>query len=388
MLLSYKQGACAKSMNLFRLRQKKIIKGSLVSKLLFVSIIIVSVGGCATKPKNDDLGFIFYPPSPNPPFIQYLHTFSNENDVGEGVGQLGKFLLGSEEDLSPITKPYGTAIYDGKIYVVDARGAGYAVFDMKKEAFSFVVGSGGGFLKKPINMFIDKDGNKYVTDTGRDQVIVFDVNDQYVRAYGEEGQFKPSDLVVVDDRLYVTDLQSHSIQVLDKRTGMTIDSFGSAGSGDDQLFHPTNLAVMGDYLYVADTSNGRIQKFTLTGEHVASIGKLGVNLGDFARPKGVALDQQQRLYVVDAAFENVQIFDEEGKLLLYFGSPGKDRDSINLPTAVTIDYDNTQYFERYAAPNFKLEYLILVASQFGLNKVNVYGFGRMDGMDYSSAMTN
>jgi DNA-binding beta-propeller fold protein YncE len=387
-LLSFKQGACAKNMNVFRLRKKKINKVSFVSKLFVVSIILAFLGGCATGPKESESGFIFYPPSPNPPFIQYLHTFSNENDVGDGVGQLGKFLLGSEEDLSPITKPYGTAIHDGKIYVVDARGAGYAVFDLKKEEFRFVIGSGGGFLKKPINMFIDKDGYKYVTDTGRDQIIVFGINDEYVRAYGEEGQFKPSDVVVVGGRLYITDLLNHSIQVLDKRTGMTIDTFGSAGSGDDQLFHPTNLAVMGDYLFVADTSNGRIQKFTLTGEHVASIGKLGINLGDFARPKGVALDREQRLYVVDAAFENVQIFDEEGKLLLYFGSPGKDRDSINLPTAVTIDYENTQYFEKYASPNFKLEYLILVASQFGLNKVNVYEFGRMEGMDYSSAMTN
>jgi DNA-binding beta-propeller fold protein YncE len=363
---------------------------NIASTIIRISSVMVIcmhlLTGCATGPKEEESGYIFYPPSPNPPRIQYLHTFSNENDVGDGVGALGKFLLGSDENSSPINKPYGTAIYDGNIYVVDARGAGYAVFDLKQEKFRFVVGSGGGFLKKPINMFIDEVGNKYVTDTGRDQIVVFDVNDDYVRAYGREGQFKPSDVAVRDDRLYVSDLQSHSIQVLDKQTGETIQTFSSAGSGVDQLFHPTNLAIKDNYLYVADTSNGRVQKFTLSGEHVASIGKLGVNLGDFARPKGIAVDRDNRLYVVDAAFENVQLFNEEGRLLLFFGAPGRDRDSINLPTAVTIDYDNTKYFDRYADPNFHLEYLILVASQFGINKVNVYGYGKMEGMDYSSTV--
>jgi len=359
----------------------------LASKFILICLVLL-LGGCATGPEEKDIGYVFYPPLPNPPRIQYLHTFSNENDVGEGVGSLGKFLIGAEEDLSPIHKPYGTAIDDGKIFVVDARGAGYAIFDLKKDEFSFVIGSGGGFLKKPINMAIDKDGNKYIADTGRDQVVVFDVNDKYVRAYGLEGEFKPSDVAVDGDRVYISDLLSHSIHVLDKQTGKTIYTFASAGSGIDQLYHPTNIDIKGKYLYVADTSNGRIQKFTLTGEHVASIGKLGISLGDFARPKGVAVDNENRIYVVDAAFENVQIFDEEGKLLLFFGAPGSDRDSINLPTTVTVNYENAKYFQRYAAPGFQIEYVILVASQFGLNKVNAYGFGTMKDMDYSASETN
>ena len=42
---------------------------------------------------------------------------------------------------------------------------------------------------------------------------------------------------------------------------------------------------------------------------------------------------------------------------------------------VKIDYDNVGYFRRYAAPGFEIEYLVMVASQFGLNKVAVFGFG-------------
>lgn len=45
-------------------------------------------------------------------------------------------------------------------------------------------------------------------------------------------------------------------------------------------------------------------------------------MGDFARPKGVAVDSEGHIYVVDAAFGNVQIFNSEGLLLLFFGQMG------------------------------------------------------------------
>jgi hypothetical protein len=65
-----------------------------------------------------------------------------------------------------------------------------------------------------------------------------------------------------------------------------------------------------------------------------------------------------------------------------FGAPGGDVDSINLPVEIAIDYDNISYFEEYIHPEFNVDYLVMITSQFGGNKVNVYGFGRMDGMDY------
>ena len=92
---------------------------------------------------------------------------------------------------------------------------------------------------------------------------------------------------------------------------------------------------------------------------------------------GIAIDRDGYIYVVDSAFENIQVFAQDGGALMFFGAPGDARDSINLPTVVKIDYDNIQYFEKYAAPNFEIEYLVLVASQFGVNKVSVFGFGSM-----------
>ncbi|MEW8030162.1 MAG: 6-bladed beta-propeller [Candidatus Thiodiazotropha sp.] len=342
------------------------------------------LSGCATGP-TEEQGYLFYPALPNPPRIQHLATFSNEIDIKGGVGSFGRFVLGGSENDSSVSKPYGLAVYDGKIYVVDADSAGYAIFDLKEKDFRFVLGSGGGALKKPINIEIDDDGTKYITDTERQQVIVFDRDDNYLRAYGKEGQFKPSDVALDRDRIYVADLLDSRIHALDKKTGETLFKFPPKDKESPaHLAHPTNLALHNGFLYVADSTQARVNKFTTSGDYVATIGKMGTSLGHFARPKGLSIDKLGNIYVVDAAFENVQIFTDGGELLLFFGEPGRERRNINLPTTVVIDYDNIAYFQRYAAPNFKLNYVILVASQFGKGKVNAFGFGKMEGMDYST----
>ncbi len=257
------------------------------------------------------------------------------------------------------------------------------MFDLVQRKFSLVTGSGNGRMKRPINVTIDADGSKYVTDTGRDQVLVFDRNDRFVTAYGTAGQFRPVDTAIAGERLYVVDIRNHQVQVLDKRSGKFLFKFGSAGSAPGELFHPTNISIGPDGdVYIVETSNFRVQRFSAEGKPVRIYGESGSEFGTFSRPKGIAIDRAGRLYVGDAAFENVQIFDVSGKLLLYFGQPGDKAEGLNLPAGVSIDYDNVALFKRYADPRFTIEYLILVASQFGPNKVDVFGFGRMQGMQY------
>ena len=55
---------------------------------------------------------------------------------------------------------------------------------------------------------------------------------------------------------------------------------------------------------------------------------------------------------------------------------------LNLPAGISIDYANAALFKDYAAPGFAVEYVILVVRQFGPNKVDVFGFGRMQGVAY------
>ncbi len=353
--------------------------------VVLLSLLVSACGTTPTVEEESAPAAIFYPPLPNPPRIQYLTSFSSSADVTPEPTTFSQFVLGSDQarDIVPIVKPYGVTFHDGRLYAVDTRGPGYVILDLSGHGFKTVTGAGGGRMEKPINITIDADGTRYVTDTGRGQVLVFDTADRFVRAYGLKGQFKPSDVAIIADRLYVADLKHNNIQVLDKGTGELLFTFGKAGSREGELFFPTNLAVgPGGDLYVSDTGNYRIQRFSPEGRFIESQGSVGLSLGQFARPKGIALDRAGRLYVVDAAFENVQIFGPDHKLLLFFGEPGSRPENINLPADITISYEAVPYFRTYADPGFRLRYVILVSSQFGRSKINAYGFGTMEGMQY------
>lgn len=360
-------------------------------RCIATTVVVAMLAGCVTNPGQPEstktvespAGPVFYPQLPNAPRVQYLTTITSERDLAVKKGSFADFIVGEEKEAQRLTQPYGIALYQGKLYVADTGAGGLAVFDLAQQRFNFIAGVGAGRIKRPINIRIDADGTKYITDTGRDQVLVFDREDRFVRAFGIEGQFRPVDLVIAGNRLYVTDILHHQVQVLEKNSGRLLFKFGKAGSGEGELFHPTNIALGSDGdIYVVETSNFRVQRFTAEGRPVRTYGSVGSTLGSFARPKGIAIDKAGRLFVGDAAFQNVQIFDNEGKLLMYFGQIDGRTDGLTLPAGVTIDYDNIGVFRRFADPKFNIECLILVASQFGPNKVDIFGFGKMDGMEY------
>jgi DNA-binding beta-propeller fold protein YncE len=347
------------------------------------------LAGCVGTPVQPEKekaasGPVFYPQLPNAPRVQYLTTIASERDLAVTRDSFADFIVGEDKGGQKLTQPYGVAMYRGKIYVADTGAGAIAIFDMAQHRFSFMTGPGGGRLKRPINVRIDHDGTKYVTDTGREQVLVYDGEDRFLRAYGAVGEFRPVDVAIVGERLYVTDIEHHQVHVLDKRTGKSLFKFGKAGSAEGELFHPTSIALAPDGdLYVVETSNYRVQRFTQEGKPVRVYGEVGTAPGSFARPKGIAFDRSGRMLVGDAAFQNVQMFDKNGRLLMFFGEAEDGTEGVNLPAGVSVDYENVATFRRFADPRFDVEYLILVASQFGPNKVDVFGFGKMKGMDYS-----
>lgn len=350
-------------------------------------VVCAWLAGCAKGPAPsapEVKTTVFYPELPNPPRIQHLTTFTGESDLATEGSAFAKFIVGDAQGGGArLQQPYGVAMHAGRLYVADSKGPGLMVFDMAAGRVSLVTGTGNGRMKRPINVTIDKDGTKYVTDTGRDQVLVFDRDDKFVQAFGAEGEFRPVDTAIAGERLYVADIRHHQIHVLDKKSGKTLYKFGKAGSSVGELFHPTNLAIgpQGD-VFVVETSNYRVQRFTADGKPLRTYGEAGTAPGRFTRPKGIAIDRDGRLYIGDSAFENVQIFDPDGKLLLYFGQPGERAEGLNLPAGVAVDYENVALFKRYADPRFAIEYLVFVVSQFGPNKVDVFGYGRMQGMSY------
>ncbi len=341
----------------------------------------IEIGDASKVEADEGPAFLFYPPPPSDPKIQFLATYRSEAEVMPSRTGFAEFIKGPLEGIE-INKPYGVGIHDGSIFVCDIRSNVVEILDIKNQRFELMGTKRDGQLKQPVNIAIDEDGTRYVADLDHAKIIVYDANNNMTHSFGEPedltGKLRPwapADVAVHEDQLYVVDIKNGRVVIFDKESGKVRRVVGSLGSQEGQLYMPSSVAVDSKKnIYVGDTGNFRVLKFDKRGKFLQQFGSLGQNLGQFVRPKGVAVDRKGRLYAVDASFENVQIFNPEGKLLLFFGSPGGHKDALNLPAQVTIDYDNVDVFADRVAPGHEIEYLILVTSQFGSSKVNVYGF--------------
>jgi len=344
--------------------------------------------GCQprTSPSPDHTVVVF-PPPPDQPRIQFLTRFSSSDDVVGAKRSFWEGLAGAERKRADaIVKPYGVALHRGRLYVCDTMLPGVDVFDLTTRAFRRFQPRGEGQLRKPINCFVDdQTGHLYVTDTDRGQVVEYDWDLHYVGAFGELEGARPADVFVEGDRVWVADLAEGRVLVYDKATRRLLRSLPrETADTTGALRQPTNLYVRDGFVYVSEFTDFRVKVFTTDGEYVRSVGVVGTGVGQFARPKGIAVDTAGILYVVDAAFENVQLFDPQGQLLMHFGGAYQGPGDMYLPAKVVVDYDDLDLFRPYVDPRFVLDHLILVTNQYGPDKVSVYGFVRArEGTDAS-----
>lgn len=340
--------------------------------------MLALAAGCHTAPGQAE-PLVFFPSPPGAPRIQFLTWASGAEQVEPQSDWFEDFVLG-EENLGQrmIDKPYGVAARDGVVYVCDTKGLCLTRLDFKKHTYSVMGAQGPGRLRKPINIVIDQTGHKFVADPVREQIVVFGPDDQYVTAFDVPKPARPVDVAVYGNELYVLDNdESCQIVVLDRSTGKVLRSFGEPGAEPGQFRIPGSICVDAEgYLYVSDTHNWRIQKLTRDGKPVWVRGTAGYQLGQFGRPRGIRAGPDDIIYVVDGATEIVQMFGaKEGQLLMRFGGPGNAPGALSLPSTLATDATSLPYFKKYLHKDFKAEYLLFVASQYGNRLINVYAFG-------------
>jgi len=340
-----------------------------------LAIFIAAITGCATK-KPIQKNYLFFPAAPDEPRIQYLMSFGAESDLG-AANKFTEYVAGAERIHRPIIKPYGLTIRNGKVYVCDTQTANVSISDIAKRKLRYLKPPGQAAMKTPINVAVDREENVYVTDTGRGQVLIYDKLGHLVEAVGKTGEMKPCGLALAGEKFYITDLKNASVRVFNKTTRQLLFTFPASNTNEtERLFQPTNLAVDGEgRIYVADSGGFAVKIFDPEGKFITAVGELGVTPGQFSLPKGIGVDHEGRFYVVDAAAPVVQLFDRNGKLLMFFGQPATSGEAgLYLPAGLAVDYENVGLFQKYAAPGYKLEYLILLTNQVGQQKVSIFGF--------------
>ncbi len=253
----------------------------MIAKLRFARfggccLLLALLSGCATK-HPVPVTYTFFPPAPDQPRVQFLTSFSAGIDLG-GSGSFVDFITGRPAAPNALIKPYGLAIKDGKIYVCDTVADAVEVFDLVKKRARYFAPRGEGRLLMPINISIDTDGTRYVADTGRSQVVIFDKDGNFLGAIGTRDEMKPCDVAIAADRLYIADLKGHAVRVYDKATRkllFTIPRDPNAKEG--KLFSPTNLALDPQgRLLVSDTGGFAVKVYDLEGKYLRMIGQQGL----------------------------------------------------------------------------------------------------------------
>ena len=357
--------------------------------IVLLIIVLLFFSGCAPTTSVTLNEPVFFPPAPAPPRVQFLMGIENSNDIEDGAAEISLFSMVAvqQEGVKTFTKLYGITAHGSRFYVCDTIDGTVAVIDLRQKEFTWLKGNfGPGKLKKPINLTTDVDGNLYVADTKRKEVLAYDAEGNFLKTYGSDYDMKPVDVAVDGQRVYILDISRHKILVSNKTNGELVETLGQESDNlDERLYLATNMTLTEQGLfYVANVGTGSIIKLDRDGHVLGSFGKMGDRFGEFGRPRGVAADSEKRVYVVDAAHQNVQLFNDEDRLLMFFGDPGLPVGSLNLPAGIAVTDQDLDYYQQFAAPDFALEQVILVVNQAGRHKVNIYGLGKMQGIDYKA----
>jgi DNA-binding beta-propeller fold protein YncE len=279
--------------------------------------------------------------------LSFESSFSAEREIRK-PGFWGKVLdvVAGEPEMHEMVRPYSIAVDShGRAIVSDPGASGVHIFDFEHHKYKFIERreKQKDPMLEPQCVAVDDQDTIYVTDSKSGKVFVFSPEGKLERTIGSlrggEGYFKRPTGIAVDrkaGRIYVTDTVRHKIFTLDM-DGTVLGSMGQNGSGDLQFNYPTELRMQESDLLVVDAMNFRVQRIGAGGEFKRAFGRQADRIGEFFRPKAIAIDSEGHYYIPDGMRDNVQVFDSEGQLLYSFGGPGTALGSFQLPSGIFID---------------------------------------------------
>jgi sugar lactone lactonase YvrE len=107
---------------------------------------------------------------------------------------------------------------------------------------------------------------------------------------------------------------------------------GTQGRSPGYFIKPRSLTVdANDFLYVVDMT-GRVQKFDPDGEYILQWQMPELERG---RPKGMCVDADGNIVVVEPHYARVNHFTPDGQLVRQWGTKGSNEGSLTFPRAVT-----------------------------------------------------
>ena len=321
----------------------KALNKSLVIVLTTLTIFILLGCGRRVGEHSGSSAKVYrWPSKPEPARIQFLNAISNPEDMGIHEGFWLK-LFGKKEN-NNIQHPISIGISKtGKLFFSDMIGE-IRYFDPNSRKSVRQLKTVSTNLQSPVSLSIGVNDTVYVVDSELGSVFVYDRELTPKRVLPTK--FTRPTAVCFDtftNHLFISDAAANLLYECDL-AGNILTEFGRSDSQVEKLNTPTHLCITKDYIYITDAYGFRIVVMNRSGKFVRAFGHAGTALGSFARPKGIAVDSEEHIYVADALFNNIQIFDSTGTFLLFFGGSGGDAPGeMCLPTGIHIDSQDRIY---------------------------------------------
>uniref|UniRef100_A0A1X7TTI5 B-box C-terminal domain-containing protein n=1 Tax=Amphimedon queenslandica TaxID=400682 RepID=A0A1X7TTI5_AMPQE len=200
-------------------------------------------------------------------------------------------------------------------------------------------------LEGPWGVAVTDDNHVIITEHSGNCVTILDREGKKVKSLGGEGgsgNFKfscPRGVAITPDKFILVSDSKHGLIQKISMDGYLIASVGKWGSGPLEFSYPGGIAIspITGQVYIADWRNHRIQVLNpdLTFSH--SFGSEGSANGQFKYPYDIAIDSQGLVYVADSYNHRIQKFSPDGKFVGQFGTEGSGPGQLNGPTGITID---------------------------------------------------
>ncbi|CAF1441669.1 unnamed protein product [Adineta steineri] len=179
-------------------------------------------------------------------------------------------------------------------------------------------------LSLPIYLYIDNNGDIYVSDKGNHSVFVFrshSTNSSRVAGTGVQGSTNetldgPYGIYVNNvGTIYIADRYNHRIMkwLAGESSGVCVAGNGTAGNSLMQLQSPTDIIVdENEYMYISESLSARVTRWAPNsncGTCIAGCsGKSGSAPSQLCEPHSLAFDSKGSLYVSEYENHRVQKF--------------------------------------------------------------------------------
>ncbi len=288
------------------------------------------------------------------PRYMFLGTITGEGnfkkpDSGSGAQGFLRWLAELIKGEAPpvvLQRPQaGVVDENGRILITDSSRQAVFVFDLTQGRMDLWERAGAFHFASPTGIALGPEGEVFVADANLGFVARLDRKGELLGTIGKGILKRPIGLAFdsMQNHLYVADTYAHDIKIFDAQ-GNLLNTLGQRGDKAGEFNFPTYLSLHGGELYVVDTMSARVQVVdVVSGETKRIIGSRSLNVGGFVRPKGIAVDSESNIYVVESYYDHLLIYNKRGDFLLPIGGSGQAPGQFFLPSGVWIDAKDRVY---------------------------------------------